>query len=218
MSRLFGGGVSRCADSVLIAAVDRDTCEADLDLRVSCGSKVAATQPRRRGGLDGRRASGFGGRRVAERADARRSWKARAPIPRGEFGPCDPRCRTVRPAHRCAFYEATLCQAPTFLSCSNRLPPERALTSRSPRRRRASASECARQHSRPTLAVHLGSRNSRPPSIRGDSCHTPAAIMRWTCVRAAPSDRRFREEPRRTTSSSHQWGHAPTAAQRSLTS
>jgi hypothetical protein len=62
---------------------------------VSRGSKVAATQPRRRGSLDGRRASGFGGRRVAERADARRSWKARAPIPRGEFGLCDPRRRTV---------------------------------------------------------------------------------------------------------------------------
>src|SRR6476620_2893855 len=29
VSRLFGSGVCRYADSVLIAAVDRDTCEAD---------------------------------------------------------------------------------------------------------------------------------------------------------------------------------------------
>src|SRR5437762_4184576 len=90
VSRLFSLGVYRCADSVLIAAGDGNTFEADLERRVSRGSKVAATQPRRRGG-DSRRTSGFGGRRVAERADTVRSRKARASIRRGEFGLCDPR-------------------------------------------------------------------------------------------------------------------------------
>src|SRR5262245_41354587 len=32
VSRLFDDGVRRCADSVLIAAADRNTCEADLEL------------------------------------------------------------------------------------------------------------------------------------------------------------------------------------------
>lgn len=45
------------------------------------------------------RASGVGGRRDAKHAAAARSRKARAAIPRGEFGPCDPR-RSQQPARR----------------------------------------------------------------------------------------------------------------------
>ena len=48
VSRLFGVGVRRCADSVLIAAGDGDTCEADLELSRVTPLKVAATQPRQR--------------------------------------------------------------------------------------------------------------------------------------------------------------------------
>jgi len=46
VSRLFGIGVRRYADSVLIAAGDRDTCEADFELSRITALKVAATQPR----------------------------------------------------------------------------------------------------------------------------------------------------------------------------
>ncbi len=103
VSRLFSGGVGRCADSVLIAAGDRDTCESDLELsRVTAlKGRRDATPPARRRSC---RASGFGGRRDAERAAAPRSRKAGAAIPRGEFGLCDPRCPTARPAHQCAWH------------------------------------------------------------------------------------------------------------------
>src|SRR5262249_32632815 len=49
-SRLFGGGVRRYADSVLIAASDRNTCEADLELsRVTAlKGRGDATPPARR--------------------------------------------------------------------------------------------------------------------------------------------------------------------------
>jgi hypothetical protein len=110
VSRLFRGGVGRYADSIIIAAGDWGTCEADLKLSRITVLKVAATQPRRRGAVTApspgrtcRRASEVGGRRNAEHADARRSRKARAPIRRGEFGLCDPRCPIACPAHRCAW-------------------------------------------------------------------------------------------------------------------
>jgi len=48
VSRLFGRRVSRYADSVLMADDDRSRCRAVLELRVSRGSKVAATPPCRR--------------------------------------------------------------------------------------------------------------------------------------------------------------------------
>jgi hypothetical protein len=50
VSRLFDVGVSRYADSVLVAAGDRDTCEADLELaRVTAlKGRGDATPPARR--------------------------------------------------------------------------------------------------------------------------------------------------------------------------
>jgi hypothetical protein len=78
-------------------------------LAAPAGLRLAPVSPRGTSAapvraLNSHRASGFGGRRDAERADAPRSRKAGAPIRRGESGLCDPRRSTARPAHRCAWH------------------------------------------------------------------------------------------------------------------
>ena len=72
VSRLFSGGVGRCADSVLIAAADRDTCEAVLGLsRVTrLKGRGDATPPARR-----RRPQGEWVRRPARCGACRRKAK-----------------------------------------------------------------------------------------------------------------------------------------------
>src|SRR5262245_36862394 len=65
VSRLFRGGVRRCADSVLIAAGGGDTCEADLELSrdTRLKGRVDATPLPRLGVFAGRVGSAAGAMR-----------------------------------------------------------------------------------------------------------------------------------------------------------
>jgi hypothetical protein len=92
-------GRNRCLALGVMSSSREVRCEtsfpstnATLSIPADCGMPARRRRPEQR-------ASGVAGRRDAEHAAAARSRKARAAIPRGEFGLCDPRS-SQRPARR----------------------------------------------------------------------------------------------------------------------
>ena len=121
-----------------------------------------------------------------------------------------------------SFYEAVGCQAPAVFPAFERAPAGAGSSQAgSPRRRRRDHRARVRTYRLAPSHTGRSVRSQASPDhllsvvTRG---HTPAAHMRWTEGRAAPSVRRFPKEPGGQASGAHQCGRRARARARSLAS